>query len=238
MCMCCTLFSMSPNCRDWYSFCFDIFVCILFLCVTNHGVQVILNSMPRKLVFLNKPDQVLLIINNTILIWTCVVSHFFLLLWMVFWETFLKMTKIFSSRHHIIMWKLKRGKTKMVCWRREYPSTGLFLKCCFYSQEEEHDTCLFLFFAQPCKNHRCCCKFVIPMALSAQREGGKKSGAVCRQMLGPHLQRQSMKCHKKKNTQSFTATVLGEGKKMPHHSHATILPFGLDLIGAKCIFMK
>lgn len=26
--------------------------------------------------------------------------------------------------------------------------------------------------------------------------------------------------------------------KIPHHSHTTILPFGLDLIGAKCIFMK
>lgn len=35
---------------------------------------------------------------------------------------------------------------------------------------------------------------------------------------------------------SFPATV--EQRKPPRSSHATILPFGVDLIGAKCIFMK
>lgn len=48
-----------------------------------------------------------------------------------------------------------------------------------------------------------------------------------------------IKKKKEKRTLKVSQPLWGEtGKKMPHHSHATILPFGLDLIGAKCIFMK
>lgn len=40
----------------------------------------------------------------------------------------------------------------------------------------------------------------------------------------------------KKKKKSFPATV--EKKKRRRSSHAAILPFGVDLIGAGCIFMK